>query len=531
MAEQVLDRDLVLPHIVRRTAEENGDRVFFQPVEGQAVTYAEVLAASYRWASVFARLGIGRGDRVLTMVPNRVEAYEIWLGLSWLGAIEVGLNTAYRGQMLRYTAEAAQARMIVIAEQFLDRLAPVAAELDGIEAIVVPDATDGAGDFPRPVLHGAELLAEAHEVPELHTPEPWDTACVIWTSGTTGPSKPVMVPWGELYELCAAWAESVEQNDALYHYCPYYHLSGKFMTYLAALTGVPAVMREVFSAGNFWSDVRRHRITVALMVEAIARILMAAPARPDDSDNPLRAAIITPVFAEIPEFVERFGMEGFGTWYGMSEIGPPICSDGFKLENLESCGRLREGYEVLIADKHDYPVADGEVGELLVRSKHPWKLNSGYFGMPDVTLQAWRNGWFHTGDGFRRDPAGNFYFVDRMKDAIRRRGENISSFEVEAAVNEHSAVAESAAVAVPSEYGEDEVKIVVVLAPDARLTERDLVAWLTDHLPRFMLPRFVEFVKELPKTKDTLRTQKAVLRQRGITSGTWDREHPDGTEE
>lgn len=532
MAEQVLDRDLLLPHVLRSTAEDHPDRVLFQPVDGQPVTHADVLAGSYRWAAAFARLGVGPGDRVLTMVPNQAATYEIWLGLAWLGAIDVGLNNAYRGRMLKYTAETAQAKVIVIAERFLDTLAPVADELPTIETIIVPDASGDVREFPQTVVSGdglRELLDGDIEVSGLHTPEPWDTACIIWTSGTTGPSKPVMVPWAELYELCAAWAGSVKQDDVLYHYCPHYHLSGKFMTFLAAFTGVPAVVCETFSARRFWSDIRQYNVTLALMVEPIARILMVAPPREDDADNPLRAAIMTPLFADIPVFLERFGLEGFGTWYGMSEIGPPICSDGFKLENFESCGRLREGYEVRIADEHDYPVPVGGVGELLVRSTQPWRLNSGYFGMPEVTLNAWRNGWFHTGDGFRCDEAGNYYFVDRMKDAIRRRGENISSFEVEASVDEHPDVAESAAVAVPSELGEDEVKIVVVLKPGAALTEPALVAWLTDRMPRFMLPRFVEFVDELPKSgAATLRTQKAVLREQGITPRTWDRENPDG---
>lgn len=519
-----LDRDSLLPHVVRRIAETEPDRIFFQPVAGPAVTHGEVHAASLRWAAALARLGVRRGDNVLTMVPNQVEAYEIWLGLSWLGAVDVGLNINYRGRMLRYTADTAKARLFIIAERFLDRLAAVANEIPTTETIVVPDALYDIKGFPQTTVNRPKLFEDVREIPSLHTPEAWDTACIIWTSGTTGPSKAVLVPWGEFYELCAAWDGAVKPSDAIYHHWPQYHISGKFLAYLAARNGIPAVIRETFSASNYWNDVRRHHATVALMAEPMARILMTAPPRPDDRDNPLRATIMSPLFDDLPQFMDRFGVEESGTWYGMSEIGVPICSDGFTLRNLESCGRVRQGYQARIADEHDYPVPVGQVGELLIRSDKPWVLNSGYFGMPDKSFEAWRNGWFHTGDAFRCDEEGNYYFIDRIKDAIRRRGENISSFEVEASLDEHEAVAESAAVAVPSELGEDEVKIVVVLKPGARLSELDLVNWLAERMPQFMVPRFVEFVDALPKAGATLRTQKSVLREQGITERTWDRE-------
>jgi crotonobetaine/carnitine-CoA ligase len=179
---------------------------------------------------------------------------------------------------------------------------------------------------------------------------------------------------------------------------------------------------------------------------------------------------------------------------------------------------------VRIVDEHDQPVGVDEVGELIVRTDEPWVLNSGYYGMPEATATAWRNGWFHTGDGFRVDADGNYYFVDRMKDAIRRRGENISSFEVEALVVQHPDVAECAAIGVPSEFSEDEVKVCVVLHAEVTLSAADLVTWLEPRMPKFMIPRYVEFVDGLPKTEATMRTQKAKLRDHAINANTWDRE-------
>ena len=205
----------------------------------------------------------------------------------------------------------------------------------------------------------------------------------------------------------------------------------------------------------------------------------------------------------------------------------PSLSDGYELADNTSCGRLRSGwagYEARIVDEHDEPVDAGEVGELTVRTQEPWVINRGYHGMPEVTATAWRNGWFHTGDAFRVDADGNYYFVDRIKDAIRRRGENISSFEVEALVSQHPDVVESAAVAVPSEYLEDDVKICVVLREGSTVTHEELISFLVPKMPKFMVPRYVEFLEALPKTEATLRTQKIKLREDPLNERTWDRE-------
>jgi crotonobetaine/carnitine-CoA ligase len=231
-------------------------------------------------------------------------------------------------------------------------------------------------------------------------------------------------------------------------------------------------------------------------------------------------ALMFPVVADHREFEARFGLK-IRTLYSMTETGP-VTASGWSPDDATSCGRIQPGYQLRIVDEDDYEVPDGTVGELIVRADEPWVLSAGYLDMPEATAIAWRNGWFHTGDAMRRDAAGNFYFVDRIKDAIRRRGENISSFEVEAHVLAHPDVAECAAVAVPSEWGEDEVKIVVVAT--AGITPVALIEFLADRMPRFMIPRYVEFVEELPKTDATFRVRKVELRERGVNEATWDRE-------
>jgi crotonobetaine/carnitine-CoA ligase len=266
-------------------------------------------------------------------------------------------------------------------------------------------------------------------------------------------------------------------------------------------------------------------VNVVALLGPLAQILLQMPPSADDTDHQARSMACGPVIPQIEEFKTRFGIERHTTAFGMTEAGIPIVA-GWNPPNTKTCGRPRPGrpgYEVRVVDEHDEPVAPGDVGELIVRCSEPWCMNIGYWKMPDKTAEAWRNGWYHTGDAFIVDDDGWMYFVDRIKDAIRRRGENISSFEVEALVNQHPAVQESAAIGVPSEVGEDDVKIHVVVKPDEELTPEALLEFLIPRMPRFMVPRYVELVAELPKTDATFRTQKVKLRERALNDATWDR--------
>jgi crotonobetaine/carnitine-CoA ligase len=255
--------------------------------------------------------------------------------------------------------------------------------------------------------------------------------------------------------------------------------------------------------------------------------LAALPVRDDDADHPLRNVFMVPIPPFVDDFKERFGVRVCSS-YGSVENSVPIKVPGWGVTSAgwKSCGRLREGYpgyEVRVVDELDRPVGPGEVGELIIRTAEPWTMNLGYFGMPDKTVEAWRNGWFHTGDAFTCDEDGNYFFVDRTKDCIRRRGENISSFEVEAEVNAHPDVVESAAIGVPTDV-EEEIKVLVVARPGAALDPVDLVQFLIGRVPRFMVPRYVEVVTELPKTEATMRVRKYLLKEDALNAATWDRE-------
>ncbi|SFB40735.1 crotonobetaine/carnitine-CoA ligase [Amycolatopsis marina] len=523
-----IQRNDLLPHILRRRAEESPDRVYLRHVDGTSLTYRESYEASLLWANALRGVGVTAGENVLSLLPNSPDSYHIWVGLSWLGAVEVSLSPDYRGRMLSYTIGTADAKLLIVPAHLLGRVGEVTDELPSLRTIIVVGSDDvSLPTLPQRLIRSADLCSGvAPSLPAgVHEPAPWDVCCMIWTSGTTGPSKGVLVPWAEMYSFCHVLSGVVENGDKTYHFLPPHHNSGKVLYYGAVLHDIPMVMRETFSVSRFWSDVRDYEVSHAVLFEPMLRMLLNAAPQADDVDNSLRRIGTAPVSDHLPDFLRRFGLEGANTFYGMTEVGLPFASDGIDLANLDSCGALRDDfYEVRVVDDHDYPVAPGQVGELIIRSHHPWIMNVGYYGMADRTAGAWLNGWFHTGDAFRVDEAGNYYFVDRLKDAIRRRGENISSFEVEAYVNEHPDVAATAAVAAPSELGEDEVKVVVVRVDGSKLTPAQLVNWLIPRMPRFMLPRFVEFVDDLPRTEATFRTRKVELRERGNSSYTWDSE-------
>jgi crotonobetaine/carnitine-CoA ligase len=506
------------PQLLARRAEESPDRVTLQMVSGETLTYSRLLEEGRRWAGAFAALGVGAGDTVVQMRGVSLEYFASWVGLTLLRAIDVSINTEYRGDLLAHVLDNCKARVLVVEPQYLDRVAEVRDRVPALETIVV--LGDGAESTVDKFLAGSIALGE------LEPAQPWDVACILYTSGTTGPSKGVVIPWGHMHRQARNFIpiETLSSDDVFYLPLVTYHLGGKVTPYLAAMIDARGVVRERFSPTEFWSDIERFGCTTTTMVGAMIPWVSAAPPTAADKDTVLRNVIMAPVPPDVDAFKERFGVR-VGTAYSMTELSNPFGSDGWTScnDNHESCGRLKPGFEVRIVDEHDRELPDGEMGELIVRTDEPWTMNLGYFGMPEASFHAWRNGWFHSGDGFERDADGNYYFRDRLKDAIRRRGENISSFEVEGAVNQHPEVVESAAVAAPSEHSEDEVLVFVRRSEGSELREPELIEFLFPRMPRFMVPRYIEFVDELPKTP-TDRVRKKELRERGVGQRTWDRE-------
>lgn len=519
----MLEREQVFPNLIRARAGTRGDEQFLLDVEGSSYTYGRLAESMGRWASVVRALGVEPGRTVVTLLRNIVDSLPVWLGVASAGAIEVPINVFFRGHMLRYVINDSDAEVLIVDAMFLDQLREVAPDLTSIKTLVVIGEPAAAADLPFTVHGAAGLLEDASGAIEGAGPERWDTACIIYTSGTTGPSKGVLVPWYELYQFATAVPPGLmEPGGSHYNFLPFFHVGGKGVAWLTSLNDARMVQREWFSVTEFWSDIKRFGCRSAGLIGTTATLLYRAEEHPDSSGTPLTHVTMGPLIPEVEDFKRRFGVV-VATGFGMTEVGVPLMTDGFNLPNERSCGKPRPGYRVRVADEHDESVAPGVVGELLVRTDEPWMMTAGYWKQPERTAEAWRNGWFHTGDAFMVDEDGNHYFVDRIKDAIRRRGENISSFEVEQFVLEHPAIQECAAVGVPSELTEDDVKVVVVRKPDQALTEEELVRFLIARMPRFMVPRYVEFADALPKTP-TFRTRKVELRADAVNERTWDRE-------
>jgi crotonobetaine/carnitine-CoA ligase len=515
-----LDERDTVPGIVARRAAAAPDRVYLTDVSaGASLTFGAAHERFLTWADALRRAGVAPGDRVGVMLPNSFDAASAWLGTAWIRGYEVALNTAFRGEILKYFLTYAGISLAVVAERFLERFAEVAAEAPALRTIVVPDATARPPSIGSArMLTREEFLDGARPATDLAAPEPHDVMSIAYTSGTTGPSKGVVLPWGML-TLGVVLLDDLGPDDVFYAPFPMFHMTGKAAVAQAAYMNGRDVFREAFDTGSFWKDIDEHRCTFTLLVPAMAHWLLAQPPSADDRRHALQKALSSPI---VPGFAERFGVS-LRTHYGMTEVGN-VMTRREVTDSSPSCGRTVAGYEVRLVDEHDYEVPTGEVGELMVRTTEPWRMCLGYWNLPEKTAEAWRNGWFHTGDAFRRDADGNYFFVDRKKDALRRRGENVSSFEVEAAVRGHPAVAECAAIGVDTAPGEQEIKICVVRRPDAELTPRELIEFLIPRMPRYMVPRFVELVPSLPKTEATLRVQKAKLRERPLNENTWDRE-------
>ncbi len=511
-----------LPWAIANWAARDPDRPFLWDVGGGSRTYAQFHEAALRWADAFRRAGVVAGDNVPAMVRTSISAQEHWLGLGWLRAVHAGVNTDFRGDSLAYVLTNSCATRMICAREFVDRVVDIAPRLDQLEFVIVPDAAaeELPSDGPIRLVAAEELWDAARPATDLPVPERHDLACISYTSGTTGASKGVLVPWGRLWPN-EAWIE-VTGDDVYYCPFPVFHMSGMLPLAWLGFPGGQVVLRESFKTQHFWEDVRKFGCTTTALIPAMMNWLIDEPARDDDLDNSLRFVNGAPVVPRVEQFKQRFGVQ-MRTVFGNTEIGTPLVAGPDVSADWESTAlSVAPGYEVRVADEHDYELPAGEMGELLVRTTEPWRMMVGYFGMPEQTAAAWRNGWFHTGDGMVRDEHGTYHFVDRIKDSIRRRGENISSMEVEAFVDEHPAVAETVALAVPSAHGEDEVKICVVLRDGTALTHAALHEYLAARMPAFMVPRYIEFLDDPERTEAMKRIKKAQLRENPLNEHTWD---------
>jgi carnitine-CoA ligase len=510
--------DCVQRSLLERHAAGQPDKVFAVWPDGGTWTYAETLALTIRTAHALRALGVKRGDRVLVWMPNCAEALRVWFGLNYLGAVFVPMNTAYRGTLLAHAATLSEARLAIVHAELAPHLGEVTPGQVG-EVVVLMGAPCA---LPGMTMHGAEALeSDATDPIPLDEPlHPRELQSIIFTSGTTGPSKGVLSSYCHIYFMALA-APFLDADDRYMINLPLFHSGGVMPVTAMLIHGGSIAMVESFKTDVFWDVVRETGITTSILLGVMGSFLLKQPVRDDDRDHGLRSCTYVPMNESGVRFHERFGTD-VHTHFNMTEISMPIVSEPNPTA-MGSAGRPRAAVEVRIVDGNDCEVPVGEMGELIVRTDCPWAMNHGYAANAEATAEAWRNGWFHTGDGFRKDAEGNFYFCDRMKDAIRRRGENISSFEVESEIAAHPAVQEAAVVAVKSDVAEDEVMGIVALRAGETLDPAELIEFLRPRMAHFMVPRYLRFVSELPRTP-TAKIRKVELREAGLTPDTWDRE-------
>jgi crotonobetaine/carnitine-CoA ligase len=501
MEDLLTPRERTLPAMLQRAAARFGSRNL-SSISGTQWSHRDAPDIAARRGAALRSAGIRRGDRVAVMCSNRVELLEVFLACGWIGAICVPINTASMGPQIDYYLGNSGARLLVIEDRFMQRLKASAAAI---------------------WIVGSEEYPETAEAVEPADVQPGETLAILYTSGTTGPAKGVTCPHAQYYwwGLNTADILGVGMNDVLCTTLPLFHINALNTLAQAALTGCRAVFEPRFSASEFWSTMQANETTVVYLLGAMVPILLAQPQSPAERAHRVRIGLgpgVPPTALEA--FKARTGitlLEGYGSTETNFVIAtaPDSPRSGVM-------GWLRPGFQARVVDEQDVELPPGEAGELVLRADEPFAFATGYYGMPDRTVEAWRNLWFHTGDRVVRDADGAFRFIDRIKDAIRRRGENISSYEVEQVLLGHPDVAAAAVYPVRSELAEDEVMAAIVPHPERMLDPAELARFCESRLPRFAIPRYIDVVSDLPRTENG-KVQKYKLRERGVTASSWDR--------
>lgn len=513
--------DCVVRNILDRRAQEHGDRVYATFLNGEPDwTFADLRRHVVECANGLRACGVQQGDHVLAWLPNGVDALRVFLAINYLGATCVPINTAYKGRLLEHAIRLSDAVLIVAHAS----LVPLLADIDTAQltTLVVVQGEPPVSLGSLDILPGSVLDSRDFEPPPLERPiEPWDMQCILYTSGTTGASKAVLCPYAQIHATCVHTYPFMNAEDRIVVYLPIFHIGGFSGVGWALIQGGSIAVFERYDTATYWRDVLRTRSTFSIIMGAVATFLLKQPPSDEERNTTLRYGLMAPITTEARMLAKRAGFHCYTT-FNMTETSTPIRTL-LDPETSNNCGRPRPGVEARVVDANDCEMPVGTIGELIIRTETPWTMNAGYYKDPEATNTAWRNGWFHTGDAFRIDERGDFYYVDRIKDSIRRRGENISSAEVEFEINLHPCVKETAAIAVKSEFSEDEVMAVMVAVEGQTIDPAELIAYLVPRMAYYMVPRYIRVVTEFPRTP-TQRVQKHVLRSEGITADTWDRE-------
>ena len=521
--------DRTVPRLFSDAVQRAPNKVFVRG-EGKAFTYEDFDRLTNACAHNFSDLGLEKGSKLGIFMHNSLGFIHSWLAAAKLGVIYVPINTDYKGDILQYQLNKADVTHLVIDSSLVERLSEVLDQLPLLKVVIIhADSDDSARTLPSlgavtAVSFEDMLVGDAAEpITEIaHT----DPLAISFTSGTTGPSKGVLATNCHVITFALDWitACQYEETDRLYTALPMFHAIATWLGVVPTfITASELSFAKQLSISNFWDDVRKYNSSVVHGIFAMVPMLLKQSPREDDKDVPARLFYIG---QRNKEFEDRFKCRIVEV-YGATETGIVTYTPLDEEPASGSCGKANTStYQVAVVDDEDNILPSGEVGEIVVRPAQPFSMISSYYEMPDETLESFRNLWFHTGDNGRVDEDGFFYYIDRKKDAIRRRGENISSYEIEAVLNSDSRVAECAAISEPSDLGEDEVKVVIVPADGSELSADEVWELCEQRMPRFWIPRYLEFRENLPKTPNQ-KVQKYLLRQ-GIDQGqVFDRECPN----
>ncbi|SES04121.1 MULTISPECIES: ATP-dependent acyl-CoA ligase [Halopseudomonas] len=521
------EQDTVIAALDRAVAR-HPERVFLD-FSGELYTFRDVDLISTKLAHSLSELGVQAGHTVVTMLDNNIDAVVCWLAVNKLCAVSVPINTALRGEFLRHQIADADTQLLICEASYLERVAAVAGQLDALKLVLHRDTLETAIDCAVPVAALDEHRGQ-DATPFEVKPAPSDLSCLIYTSGTTGPSKGCMVSYNFMCNLARLQLRSgsANENDVTITPLPLFHMNALCVTIIASImVGARAAILPRFSVSNFWPEVERSGATIASILGGMGGLLAKAP----DNDamkrcyGQIHTARGNPYTEETKEiWRSRFGTQLVGgNGYGLTEACVITSLAAGEYAKPGSSGKRIPDFDVRIVDDNDHEVPPNVPGEIVVRPLRPDIMFQGYWRRPEATLELMRNMWFHTGDIGKFDEDGFFFFVDRKKDYLRRRGENISSFEMESAFAVHPAISEVAVHAVLSDKGEDDVKVTAILHEGAQLAEEELFHWAMDAVPYYALPRYIEFRSTLPKNPQG-RVLKYQLRDEGKTENTWDLE-------
>ncbi len=527
----------VLARILRDRAHQHGDRPYLRYGDGDWVTYAHMNARANRIAGGLIARGVQPGESVSVMLPNCEEFLQCWYGILKAGAVMSSINTAYKGDFLSWTINLVQARTLFISDAFLDRLEFIRADVPLLERVVVVPGGAPSGPDPAVAWETLDALMDCPDA-EPDVQYAWtDDARIMFTSGTTGRSKGVIKQnaadyfsaRGSLEYMSTRRGVAVDEMHAetWFSCLPLFHSNAQVLTaYPALIAGGRVAFVERFSGTRFWQQAIDMGATMFNGIGAMLYFLWNQPPSELDRAHSVHSVLAAPAPRDIYfAFEQRFGVQ-LTEGYGLTETGVCTVMDPTQPVRLGSCGRANPGYEVTIVEPGtDRPLPPDTPGEIVVDMKVPNIVMRAYYGMPEKTAEDFRNLKLHTGDLGRMDADGYVYFMDRVKDYIRRRGENVSSMEVERQIAAHPGVGECSVIGVKADEGassEDEIMVVLV-AEGAAPDPVELTHWMAERMPYFMVPRYIRVVDALPKTP-TERVRKTELREQGITPDTWDRE-------